>query len=131
MESVEVVVGQYDSDKGVFRGFKACFMGEKIADFKAGDRRRFTLYRCGWNKYEGYRVHEADETNPKLPRYDLLPHEGQKIDPNDLHRVYHRLYRPSEVAEQWPVFAGEVDALQTTDIDAKPSDPAWSERRPL
>jgi hypothetical protein len=131
MELVEVVVGQYDSDKDVFKGFKACFMGEKISDFMAGDRRRFTLYKCGWNRLEGYRVYDSDETNPRSPRYELMPHEGQKVDPNDPHRVYHRLYGPSEVVEHWPVFAGEVDALKITNIDANASDPAWTERRTL
>lgn len=130
MEPVEVVVGQYESEKDVFRGFKACFMGEKIADFEAGDRRRFTLYKCGWNRLEGYRVYDSDETNPRSPTYELMPHE-EEVNPDDPHRAYHKLYSPSEVAAQWPVFAKDIDALQAKDIDAKTSDPAWNERRTL
>ena len=127
MEPGEVVVGQFDSDKGVFRGFKACFMGEKIVDFKAGDRRRFTLYKCGWNMYEGYRVYDSNETNPESPRYELNPH-SEEINPDDPYRVYHKLYSRSEAVAHWPVFANNVDALRMVDIDAKVNDPAWNDR---
>lgn len=130
MESVEVIVGQHDPREQVFKGFKARFKGQKIATFQAGDRRRLTLYRCGWNRLEGYRVYDSDETNPESPKYELMPHE-EEVNPEDPYRVYHRLYSPSEVAALWPVFAKEVDALQPKDIDAKAVDPAWNDRARL
>ncbi len=131
MEPAVLVVGNCNSDTGTFEGFKARFMGEKVGEFEAGDRWRLTLYKCGWNKYQGYRVYEADERVPKSPRYELRPQEGEKVNPRDPYRSYHKLYRPEEVAEEWPMFAKDVDGLRITDIDAKDSDPAWNERGTL
>jgi hypothetical protein len=59
-----------------------------------------------------------------------MPHE-EEVNPDDPYRVYHKLYRLSEVAAQWPMFAKEIDALRAINIDAETSDPAWDERRTL
>jgi hypothetical protein len=85
--TIVLVVGDCNSEDGTFEGFKARFEGEKVSTFAAGDRWRFTLYKCGWNQYRGYRVYEADERQPKSPRYELTPHEGQAVNFRDTHGV--------------------------------------------
>jgi hypothetical protein len=61
-------------------------------------------------------------------RYKLMPHE-EEVSYDDPFRDYHKVYSSMELAAQWPVFAKEIEALRVTDIDAKPADPAWNERR--
>ena len=128
MENVELVVG--DCETGAFEGFRARFRGEKIAAFEAEKRLIFTLYRCGWNQYEGYRVYMSDRRRPRSPEYELSPHEGE-VNMSDPYRSFHKLYGPDELISEWPVFADYISSLRVSDFDPNEQDPAWRAKRLL
>jgi len=98
MELFEVLIG--DSERGSFRAFKARFRGEELVSYNVEERLVFTLYRCEWGDYDGYRVHKANEREPFNPKYDLTPVDVEDSEaPN---REYFSLYEANEIVSYFP-----------------------------
>jgi hypothetical protein len=119
MAVIEVLVGNVE--QGAFTGFKACFDGEEVARYQVEERLVFTLYKCGWGEYEGYRVHKSDETDPFDPKYDLTPVDV--VDPSAPNPEYHSLYEPAEIVSYFPMFAEEIFAEEMEVLEVRDIDP--------
>jgi len=110
MEAIELLIGNCES--GAFAGFKARFSGEKVASYQVEEGLVYTLYKCGWGDYDGYRVHKADESSPFAPSYELtLCAVADASAPNT---EYHELYEAREVVSYWPMFAKYVEFLDAS-----------------
>jgi hypothetical protein len=119
-QMVKVLVGQRDGDR--FLGFWAEFMGEKVSSYedpRADKRIVYTLYRCTAYNWEAYRVHIADESNPRAPVYELLPYEH---DPNiaGVGPDYSEPYVKEQIAAQYPLFLKDLDYFRERRIDPAP-----------
>lgn len=117
LDSVTVLVG--NSEDGTFSGFEARFRGEEVAAYYEGedDKVTCTLYRCETDRGRHYyRVHEADETDPRAPRYELLPYKEDDSGRDWRRLNYDVLHDAKEVLERWPLFAGALGILDGRDI---------------
>lgn len=124
MEQVEVLIG--NTHEGAFNGFKARFRGELVVSYEVEDGLIYTLYKCGWGDYEGYRVYKVDEANPFNCAYELTPYEPE--DPLSRGTEYYTLYEARDIVSYFPMFARYVDFLETRDIDPKEGR-RWSQDR--
>jgi hypothetical protein len=118
---VKVLVGERSGPS--FPGFWAEFEGEEVSSYEdtRGDKNIvYTLYRCTAYNYEAYRVHIADESDPKTPVYELLPVErdtrsgGGRPD-------YSGVWMKENIAENYPLFLKDMNYFTTRNIDGPPS----------
>ena len=109
---VKVLVWNSKPDK--LRGFWAEFEGEEINSYQ-DDGIVYTLYKCTYYDFEAYRVHVKDETNPKAPKYELLPQGKNRQKPGDYARPYHL----EDLAEKHPRFLKDLVDFPTHTIDAE------------
>jgi len=114
---VKVLVGQYVEPDG-FTGFWAEFEGEEISSYE--DKGVIhTLYKSTAYRWEAYRVHIDNKTNPQAPVYQLLPYgEDQRVLPTPT--SYSTPYTKEQIANKYPLFVEHLDYLETRNIDAGP-----------
>lgn len=117
MDSVTVLVG--NSQSGAFSGFIARFKGEEVAAYYEGENNAITctLYLC--ETYQGrhyYRVHEADETNTRAPRYELFPYKQDARQGGGRYPDYGTYLEARNILERWPMFAEHLGILTVRDI---------------
>jgi hypothetical protein len=116
---VSVLVGER-SEEGRFAGFRAQFQGREIAsytDARGGCRITYTLYRCTAYQYEAYRVHVADESDPRSPRYELHP-SGESTGLSGVSRDYSEPFDKRQAVDAYPIFARDLeDAVRSMTID--------------
>jgi hypothetical protein len=108
---VQVVVGE--RAQGTFTGFLAEFEGEEIASY-VHEGVVYTLYRVTSVNFEGYRVHIADETNHKDPKYELLPYD---VGQAERRRRYDALFRKADIAQNYPLFLKDMSYFQPNPLD--------------
>ena len=114
---VQVVVGQRDGDR--FPGFLAEFEGEKVSSYEVtrGEGRIvYTLYKCTAYSFDAYRVHIADESNPKAPVYELHPFT---TDPHivGISPDYSEPYDKNQLAAEYPLFLKDIDFFDVRRVD--------------
>ncbi len=117
MGSVTVLVG--NSEGGAFSGFKARFKGQEVGAYYEGeeDGVTCTLYLCETSQGRHYyRVHEADETNTRAPRYELFPYNEGSRRSGGRYPDYDTLLEAYEVLERWPMFVEDLNILTVRDI---------------
>jgi hypothetical protein len=110
---VEVLVGQRAGTR--FRGFLAQFEGDEISYYEH-EGVVYTLYRVSSVNYEAYRVHISDETNHKVPTYELHPYEGSPSEGRP--PGYGTLYDKRDIAQHYPLFLKDIDYFEPYPIDA-------------
>jgi hypothetical protein len=106
---VKVPVGRVDAKKGAFDGFFAEFEGKFVSSYEHAGA-VYTLYECTAYDFKAYRVHTANETDPKAPVYALHPSRG----------AYERPYHESDVAAEYPLFIKDMDYLSIENVDPEP-----------
>ena len=112
---VKVPVGSIDAKKGEFVGFFAEFEGKAVSSYEH-EGAVYTLYECTAYNFKAYRVHIANETDPKSPVYELRPSSR---------KAYERPYRVNDVAAEYPLFIKDMDYLSIENIDPGPSSDFW------
>jgi hypothetical protein len=114
---VKVLVGKKKGDK--FPGYWAEFEGEEASSYEdtRGEKKIvYTLYRCTAYTDEAYRVHVADESNPKNPVYALHPLSERS--------GYDEAFEKEDIAANFPLFLKDMDYFRTQPVDPKPR--GWS-----
>ncbi len=114
---VLVLVGQY-VEMGEFSGYWAEFEGEKINSFERQDV-VYTLYKCTAYRFDAYRVHTSDETDPLAPVYELHPYTAEQPS-HPPSRDYTEPYDEETLANQYPFFIQHLGLLETRRIDPRP-----------
>ena len=110
---VKVLVGK--REEGKFVGHWAEFAGEKVGSYADVPDVVYTLYKYTDPNYtyDAYRVHFADERDPRNPIYRLLPY-------NEESRRYEQPYTNAIIAEEYPLFIKHLGGvvLDTLPIDS-------------
>jgi hypothetical protein len=117
---VRVLVAQKRGDS--FPGFWAEFEGEEVSryeDPRSNKNAVYTLYKCTAFRFDAYRVHVRDESNPDAPVYQLLPFQGdRRPGGGSLH--YSEVWDQEDVAKAFPMFLKDMDHFETRHIDPPP-----------
>jgi hypothetical protein len=117
---VKVLVGKKKGNR--FPGFWAEFEGEEVSSYEdtRGEKHIvYTLYRCPAQRYEAYRVHIADESNPDNPVYELLPYDQNTME-NGLGWDYLELWRKEQIVAKYPMFLKDMDYFPERRVDERP-----------
>jgi hypothetical protein len=104
---------------GEFRGFWAEFEGEEVSSYKdtRGDNNIvYTLYSAHPHRFEAYRVHIADESDPKEPVYKLRPFSGE-LRPGSGRLNFAEAWTASDIVEEYPLFLKDMDYFETRHVD--------------
>lgn len=118
---VRVLVGERSGP--TFPGFWAEFEGEEVssyADTRADKKIVYTLYRCTAYNFEAYRVHIADESDPKTPVYELLPVDRDSRSGRG-RPDFSEVWTKEDIAAEYPLFLKDMDYFETRKVDGPPS----------
>jgi hypothetical protein len=119
---VKVLVGKKKGER--FPGFWAEFEGEVVSSYEdiRGEKHIvYTLYRCTAYRYEAYRVHIADESNPGNPVYELLPYDPHNTMESGLGLDYSDPWGKAQIVARYPLFLKDMDYFQERNVDVSPS----------
>ncbi len=118
---VKVLVGKKKGSR--FPGFWAEFEGEEVSSYEdtRGDKKIvYTLYKCPvYNRFDAYRVHILDESNPDNPVYELLPYDPDTTE-EGLERDYLEPWRTEHIVAKYPMFLKDMDYFQERRVDERP-----------
>ena len=117
---VKVLVGKKQGDK--FPGFWAEFEGNKVSSYK--DTRTdkhivYTLYKCTAYRFDAYRVHIADESNPDNPVYELLPYDPDSAE-HGIDWDYSELWTERSIEARYPMFLKDMGLFSERRVDPSP-----------